>query len=265
MKRLNPDILLDKLYNWVLTVGPRLLMAIVILVLGIWLIRLFKKWLRKRLHKREQEVSYQPFLISLIITALQVILVISIIQFMGFRMTIFTTLIGAIGVAAGLALSGTLQNFTSGILILMLKPYKMGDNIIAQGQDGIVSSIQLFYTVVTTMDNRTVIIPNSKLSNEVIINISRLGKRRLDLEMKFTYNCDFEQLKSIIENTLKASQFVKEEPKTRIGVSALELDGYKVIVNGWVDAFEFENAKYEIQKRIVEDVRNAGIKLPGMA
>lgn len=99
-------------------------------------------------------------------------------------MTMFAALVGAFGVAAGLALSGTLENFTSGILILLLKPFRVGDNIIAQAQEGTVTSIQLFYTVVLTFDNRTVIVPNSKLSNEVIINLSREGLRRMDIELK---------------------------------------------------------------------------------
>jgi small conductance mechanosensitive channel len=264
MKPVKPEILYDKIYGWILTVGPRLLIAIIVLILGIWFIRIFRNWLRKRLKKRELDESFQPFLVSLVVTVLEIMLGLAIIQMLGIRMTIFTTLVGAIGVAAGLALSGTMQNFTSGVLILILKPYKVGDNIIAQGQNGIVSSIQLFYTIVITWDNRTVIIPNSKLSNEVIINISKLGKRRLDMEMKFSYAYDFERIKSIIENTLRTSPLIEKDPKPRIGVSVLDPDGFKVIVNGWVDALEFEMSKYEVQKRLVEDLKNSGIKLPGM-
>jgi small conductance mechanosensitive channel len=244
--------------------GPRLLVAAIVLALGIWFIKIFRNGLKKRLQKKDLDVSFQPFLVSLLVTVLEILLGVGLIQILGIRMTLFTTLVGAIGVAAGLALSGTMQNFASGVLILILKPYRVGDNIIAQGHDGIVSSIQLFYTVVITLDNRTVIIPNSKLSNEVIINISRLGKRRLDMEMKFNYSYDFEQIKTIIEKTLRASPLVESEPKPRIGVSALEFDGYKVIVNGWVNAFEFEMSKYEVQKKIVEDIKASGIKLPGM-
>src|SRR6185312_5183593 len=106
------------------------------------------------------------------------------------EMTLFATVVGAFGVAAGLALSGTLQNFASGILILLLKPFKVGDNIITQGLEGTVTSIEIFYTLVTTFDNRSVIVPNSKLSNEVIINISREGRRRLDINYKFANNID---------------------------------------------------------------------------
>jgi small conductance mechanosensitive channel len=261
---MKPELLYDKLYNWVLTVGPRLLMAVVVLFLGLWCIRLFRNYLKKRMQRKKLDKSFQPFLVSLVITVLQILLVLGVMQIMGIRMTIFTALVGAVGVAAGLALSGTMQNFASGVLILLLKPYKVGDNIIAQGQDGIVSSIQLFYTVMVTRDNRTVIIPNSKLSNEVIINISKMGKRRLDVELKFNYGFDFEGIKRIIEHTLKSSPLVQDDPKVRIGVSSLDPDGFKVMVNGWVDAFEFEDRKFDVQQKLVEDLKKAGVKLPGM-
>jgi small conductance mechanosensitive channel len=263
---MNTELLEDKIYNWIITVGPRLLIAIVVLVLGVWLIRLFKKWMRKGMQRKRLDPSFQPFLSSLATVSLQVILLLGIMQIVGIRMTIFTALIGAIGVAAGLALSGTMQNFASGVLILMLKPYKVGDNIIAQGQDGIVNSIQLFYTVVTTFDNRTVIIPNSKLSNEVIINISRLGKRRIDMEIKFNYGADPGQVKSVIQHTIESSAQILKDPPPTTGISVMELDGFKVMFRAWVhaDAKEFEQTKFELQQQVIAAIKAAGIRLPGM-
>lgn len=261
---MKPELLYDKLINWVLTVGPRLIMAIFVLMIGLWLIRIFRNWLKRHFHRKKVEPSFQPFLISLVITISQIVLVLAIMQVLGIRMTIFTALVGAIGVAAGLALSGTMQNFASGVLILLLKPFKIGDNIIAQGQDGTVASIQLFYTVMVTRDNRTVIIPNSKLSNEVIINITKIGKRRLDVELKFNYGFDFEGIKRIIEHSLQATPLVENDPPPRVGISTLEPDGFKVMINGWVDAFEFEDRKFQVQQKLVEDLKQAGLKLPGM-
>ncbi len=124
----------------------------------------------------------------------------------------FAAIIGAFGVAAGLALSGTLQNFTSGILILWLKPFRVGDNIIAQGSEGTVTMIRIFYTIVTTFDNRTVIIPNSKLSNEVIVNLSREGNRRLDIVLRFEFSVPFEQVKAILEQTIHSQTDLLKEP-----------------------------------------------------
>jgi small conductance mechanosensitive channel len=261
----NPDLLYDKIYNWLLTVGPRLLGAFIVAFVGIWLIRLSKKWLKRAFLKKRLNASFRPFFVSLVVTALQVILILAVLQMLGVRMTIFTALVGAFGVAAGLALSGTLQNFASGVIILFLKPFRVGDNIVAQGQDGIVSSIQLFYTVVITHDNKTVIIPNSKLSNEVIINISRQGKRRLDMEIKFNYGFDFSTIRNIVADTLKKAEQVTDNPAPRIGVSVLEPDGFKVMINSWVEAKDFENSKLQIQQKVIEDLKVAGMKLPGMS
>lgn len=175
-------------------------------------------------------------------------------QVMGIQLTIFAALIAAIGVAAGLALSGTLQNFASGILILLLKPFEVGDNIIAQGQQGTVSSIQIFYTVVTTFDNQTVIIPNSKLSNEVIINISRTGERRLDIELKFANDVSFTEVKEKINKAIDESKNLLAEPTKRIGVSSIEDGGYKVMLNVWVKSHGYTDTKMEFQQKLMEEL-----------
>jgi small conductance mechanosensitive channel len=175
----------------------------------------------------------------------------------------FAALAGAFGVAAGLALSGTLQNFTSGILILLLKPFKVGDNIIAQGQEGTVTSIQIFYTVVLTFDNRTVIVPNSKLSNEIIINLSRQGNRRMDMEMKFSYKVSYERVEEIIKQAIDKADDLLDNPPVRIGVESLEPDGYKVRINVWVKAHGFTDVRLAFQQRLIDEFRNSDVKLPG--
>jgi small conductance mechanosensitive channel len=192
----------DKAYNWILTVGPKILIGLLLLVIGFWLIRIFRGWLTKHMIRKDISSSVRPFMISVIVTTLQILVVVAFMQLVGLQMTIFATLIGAFGVAAGLALSGTLQNFTSGIIILFLKPFRLGDNVIAQGQEGTISSIQIFFTVMKTFDNRTVIIPNSKLSNEVIVNLSREGKRRMDFELKLGFGVEYQQVQSILSKTI---------------------------------------------------------------
>jgi small conductance mechanosensitive channel len=186
-------------------------------------------------------------------------------QILGIQMTLFAAIIGGVTVAAGLALSGTMQNFASGILILLLKPFRTGDNIITQGQEGTVTSIQIFYTVITTFDNKTVIVPNSKLSNEIIINTSREGKRRMDIELKLNYGIEIEKVKQVIEQLVKSDKDILDNPKPRVGVSVLEADGYKVMVNAWVKPHGFQDEKLSLQEQIIERLKQAGIKLPGMA
>lgn len=261
---MDPEILYNKGYTWVLEQGPRIILAIIILFIGLWFIKFFRRWLSAGMIRRELDPSLQPFLQSIIIISLQVLLIIGIMQIVGIQLTIFTTVIGAFGVAAGLALSGTLQNFASGVLILILKPFRVNDIILAQGQEGVVSSIQIFYTVMTTYDNKTVIIPNSKLSNEVITNISRQGKRRLDIELKFNYGTELSDIKKTVDQFITSSNNINKYPAPKTGVSVLEADGYKVMINLWVNAKEFQDTKLKLQEELMELLKNSGVKLPGM-
>src|SRR5215218_1123706 len=223
----------DKAYTWLLNVGPRILLAVIILIVGLWLIRLFKKWLGNVLEHRHLAPSIKPFLQGTITIALQVLLFFALLQILGVQMTVFAAVVGSFGVAAGFALSGTLQNFASGVLILLLKPYVVGDKIITQGQEGTVTSIQLFYTIVLTLDNKTVIVPNTKLSNEIIINPSRQGTRRLDVSLKFNYGYEFEKLKATIIDTIKSVKTILPLPEYRVGISTLESDGFTVDIQVW--------------------------------
>jgi small conductance mechanosensitive channel len=149
------------------------------------------------------------------------------------------------------------------VLILLLKPFRVGEIIIAQGQEGLVSGIQIFFTTVTTFDNKTVIIPNSKLSNEVIINLSREGKRRLDIEMKFHFGIPFQAVQKIIQSSVTRSTDLLTEPASNIGVSTVDPDGYRLMVQVWVKAEHYNEAKLSLQKKMIDDLKEAGIKLPG--
>ncbi len=253
----------DKGYGWLLEALPSILIAIVVLIGGLWLIRLLKKWLNNILTRRKVNPSIRPFLLGLIGITFQILLVLAVMQIIGIRMTIFAAVIGAVGVAFGLALSGTLQNFTGGILILLFKPFRAGDTIIAQGQEGVVSSIQMFHTTVLSLDNKTVIIPNSKLSNEVIINISRQGMRRLDIEMKFNFDVDPEHVKKLIIDSINSTNKVSDNPPLKIGVSAIEADGFKLGIYLWIKAEDFEEIKFLLQQKIIEDLKAAGRQTSG--
>jgi len=254
----------DKAYDWLLDIGPKIIIGLLLLFIGLWLIKILKKRLRNNMLKRKVHSSLQPFFLSLTITTLYILLIILVMSVVGLQLTIFTTIIGAFGVAAGLALSGTLQNFAGGVLILLLKPFDLDDNIVAQGQDGIVKSIQIFYTVLITFDNKTVIIPNGKLFNEVIVNVTREGKRRLDFEIKLGYAANVEQVKTIILDAIKNTPNVLVDPRNRVGVSGLEIDGIKFIVNVWVNPADFLVSKLALQETIIKNLVAGGIKLPGV-
>lgn len=253
----------DKAYDWVFTHGPNILFGIIILIIGLWFIRFLKSRIRQKMSTREVSSSLQPFLLSLSITALNICLVLLVMQIMGIEATIFTTLVGAFGVATGLALSGTLQNFAGGVLILLLKPFELHDNIIAQGQDGKVTSIQIFYTVLLTADNKTIIIPNGKLFNEVIVNITREGDRRLDFEVEMGYAANPELVNSIITEAINSTPNILKKRPVRVGIAKLSFDRITFLVNVWVTPSEFLTVKIALQEKIMKRLTQEGIKFPG--
>jgi small conductance mechanosensitive channel len=256
---------LDKLSAWLVNQGPSILLAIIVLIIGLWLIKLFSNYLGKVMQTKKIDRSLKPFLRSVIVVVLRVLLLLAVMQIAGIAMTLFAALITSLGVAAGLALSGTLQNFASGILILFLKPFRVGDNILTQGQEGTVNEIRIFYTIITTYDNRIVVVPNSKLSNEVIINLSGSGSRRLDIEMKFSNAIDYEQVKAVVEQAIADAGTILDDPPRRVGISSLEPDGYKVMLNLWIGAHGFIDTKIRFQEMLLQRLKSSGLKLPGMA
>jgi small conductance mechanosensitive channel len=252
----------NELHVWVLTRGPKYLAGLLFFFIGLWVIRFLRLRLRQRMARRQIHSSLQPFLLSLSITSLYVLLIISAMNIIGFELTIFTTIIGAFSVAAGLALSGTFQNFAGGVLILLLKPFGLNDNIIAQGQDGKVVSIQIFYTVLLTVDNKTIIIPNGKLFNEVIVNVSRENRRRLDFEFKVAYAADIDKAKAIVLDIIKSSKSILADFPVRVGVVGLEVDCIRFTVNVWVFPDDFLPVKIALMEKIIKDLGAAGIAFP---
>lgn len=257
---------IEEFYNefhiWIIKRGPGYLGGILIFLFGLWAIRFLRSRLRNRMAKRHVHSSLQPFLLSLTITSLYVLLIISVMNIIGYELTIFTTIIGAFSVAAGLALSGTFQNFAGGVLILLLKPFELGDNIVAQGQDGKVTSIQIFYTVLLTVDNKTIIIPNGKLFNEVIINVSRENKRRLDFDVRLAYAANIDAARQIITDAINSTENVLIDPAIRVGLIGLEIDSIRFTINVWVEPANYLTVKIALMERIVKDLGAAGIAFP---
>lgn len=262
------DSKLHELYDsasaWVILHGTTLIISIIVLLIGLRVIKFVGTRLRGRMSRRKVHSSLQPFFLSLSLTALYVLLIIGVAGINGISISSFSAVLGGFTVAVGLALSGTFQNFAGGVLILLLKPFELNDSIVAQGQDGKVISIQIFYTVLITADNKTVIIPNGKLFNEVIVNVTREGKRRLDFEIKIGYAADVEQVLKIIENAITSNKAILKDGGNRVGVSSMELDGVKYLINVWVAPGDVLDTKLVLHERILIDLRAGGIKLPGM-
>jgi small conductance mechanosensitive channel len=257
--------LYSRAYDWLISYGPRFLVAIAILFLGLWLIKLLSRWSTNRMQHKEVDPTVKPFLLSMVSIALRIILIIFVMEIAGIHLTLLTALIGAFGVAVGLALSGTLQNFASGVLILLLKPFVVGDNVLTQGIEGTVESIQIFYTMIKTYDNRVVIVPNSLLSNNMIVNISREGVRRLDILYKFANGVDVKQVREVLNKIIDGSEYCLKSPERRIGITLLEADAYTLSIEVWVNAHGFEDAKRIVQEAILQGLKDASIKIGGVA
>lgn len=249
-------------HKWIVDNWVRYSFGLIVLIVGLWFIKFLRSRLRNRMLQRQVHSSLQPFLLSLTITSLYILLIISVINIFGFQLTIFTTIIGAFSVAAGLALSGTFQNFAGGVLILLLKPFEIDDSIVAQGQDGKVVSIQIFYTVLITADNKQVIIPNGKLFNEVIVNVTREGKRRLDFEIKIAYANDLDKVKAIINEAISLNHDLLTEPAARVGIISMEIDSVRITINVWVQPANFLTAKIALQEKIFKDFSANGVAFP---
>jgi small conductance mechanosensitive channel len=249
-------------HHWLITRGPVYILGLFVFAFGLWLIKFLRSRIRNRMSQRSVHSSLQPFFLSLSITSLYVLLIIWVMNIIGFEMTIFTTIIGAFSVAAGLALSGTFQNFAGGVLILLLKPFELDDSIVAQGQDGKVVSIQIFYTVLLTADNKTVIIPNGKLFNEVIVNVTREGKRRLDFDVRLGYAADIDKAKQIMIDAVNSTKNVLKQPAIRVGLIGLDNDSIRITVNVWVEPDNFLTVKIELMERIIKKLGAAGINFP---
>ena len=256
------DEFYTEFHHWLINRGPNYVGGLIIFFIGLWFIKFLRARLRMRMMKRGIHSSLQPFFLSLTITALYVLLIIWVMNIIGLEMSIFTTIIGAFSVAAGLALSGTFQNFAGGVLILLLKPFEIDDSIVAQGQDGRVVSIQMFYTVLITADNKTVIIPNGKLFNEVIVNITREGRRRLDFEMRVGYNNDMEKVKTIMTAVVDANKDILHDLAARVGVISLDSDSVRFTINVWVDPANFLNAKINLQEQMLKELAAGGVNFP---
>ncbi|RYY61569.1 MAG: mechanosensitive ion channel family protein [Chitinophagaceae bacterium] len=255
----------DRALNWIITHGPKIIIGFIVLIVGFWLIRVFGRVLRKTMERRSFNPSLRYFLQNLVVVTLQILLLIFGLGLMGVELTFLTAIFAGLTVAAGLALSGTLNNFVSGILILILHPYRVGDNIISQGQEGKVQSIQLFYTIILTYDNKTIIVPNGQLSNNVTINLSREGDRRLDVELKLSYGIEYEDVKRLVDDAVKSVENILHEPKYRVGVTKLEADKYTVEINMWLNADGYRDSSMVIHERIMEKLKQGGIKLPGIS
>ncbi len=212
---------IDKLVNLLAEYAPKVVSALLVLVIGLWIIKRIAFIANKAFEKKELDVSLRTFLKSLISIGLKVILIVTVAGMMGIGTASFVTILGAAGLAVGLALQGSLSNFAGGVLLLIFKPYKVGDVIEAQGQTGEVKEIQIFNTIVLTGDQKTVIFPNGALSNGTIINYSKNGTLRADIQISVSVENDINKVKILIKEVLEANKLILKTQEALIIVGKM--------------------------------------------
>ncbi len=256
------DLIIDKLVELSISAGKNILMAVVVYIVGRFLISLIQKVLANMLSRRKVEISIQTFLKSMVNILLNVLLIISVVGALGVSTTSFAALLASAGVAIGMALSGNLQNFAGGLIILFFKPYKVGDWIEAQGTSGSVTAIQIMHTIVTTADNKVVYIPNGAMSSGVITNYSRMETRRVDWTVGVDYGEDIDKVKRIVEGLIAADSRILQTPAPVIALQALDASSVNVTIRVWVPNAEYWNVYFEMNKKIYDEFNKQGIDFP---
>ncbi len=254
--------ILNYLYDLIVEYGLQVVGAIVTLLIGLWIISGLTKAFHKTLVKRKVDESLRGFLRSIFNILLKVMLIISIASMIGIEMTSFIAILGALGLAVGLALSGMLQNFAGGVIILLLKPFKVGDFIEAQGYMGTVNTIQIFHTILKTPDNKTIILANGGLSTSSLTNFSSEPQRRVDMTFGIAYGDDTSKAKDVIMSIIKDDKRILEDPEPFVAVSELADSSVNFVVRVWVNAADYWGVYFDMHNNIYNTFNKEGLNIP---
>ena len=252
-----------KALNLCIELGGRILAALIIFIIGKILVNWANKLFAKMLNKRKVEPSIQSFLKSIVNITLLVLLFLAVIGKLGIELTSFAALLASAGVAIGMALSGNLSNFAGGVIILIFRPYRVGDYIEAStGAAGTVKEIQIFHTVLVTADNKTVYAPNGAMSGAVVTNYSKLDTRRLDFTINVEYGCDFKQVREILLGLIEADQRILTTPAPFVELGALSSSSVDITVRVWVQASDYWAVNFDMNKNVYATFNEKGISFP---
>lgn len=242
--------------------GWTLLKALAVYIVGRFVIKLINKLIKQILSKRDIDLSVKTFVGSLVNVVLTVLLIISVVGALGVQTTSFAALLASAGVAIGMALSGNLANFAGGLIVLLFKPYKVGDYIEAQGVGGSVKEIQIFHTILNTPDNKLVYVPNGALSSGAVTNYSYLPTRRVDWTFSVDYGADFEKVKAVITSVLLQDSRILADPAPYIALQALAASSVNVVVRVWVKSADYWDVFFDINREVYATFNAQGISFP---
>lgn len=256
------DIVIQNLIDSGISAGKHIIAAVVIFIVGRFLIKLINRLVASILQRRHIEISVQTFLSSLVNIILTILLIITVIGALGVNTTSFAALIASAGVAIGMALSGNLQNFAGGLIILLFKPYRVGDFIDVCGVQGTVSAVQIFHTILLTPDNKAVYLPNGSTSSSTITNYSREDKRRIEWTFGIDYGEDVNRARTAILSVITADARILNEPAPFVAVGGLSDSSVDIIVRVWVPTEEYWNVYFDMHQRVYETFNEQKINFP---
>ncbi|MGI5947386.1 MAG: mechanosensitive ion channel family protein [Lachnospiraceae bacterium] len=263
--RLNPDVLIETMKGWIpglMSFGYRLFAAAVILLIGSRVIKFTSKFLKRTLDKMGLEIGISRFLVSVAKAFQYGILIFIAAEKIGISSASIIALLGSAGIAIGLALQGTLTNFAGGVLILVTKPFKVGDYIISQGGEGQVSNIGVVYTTLVSADNRKIVIPNGTLSNEPMTNVTGMGKRRVDISVGISYTADLKKAKEILQRLFEEHPLVLKEEPIQVFVDSLGDSAVLIGGRAWAVSENYWKCRWDITESVKLEYDKAGIEIP---
>lgn len=266
LNALGTEARLERLINSLVEQGSQLgltlIKAAIVFVVGRFVIGLVNKLIHRILTKRDIEPSIKTFIGSLVNVVLMVLLLISVVGALGVQTTSFAALLASAGVAVGMALSGNLSNFAGGLIILLFKPFKVGEYIESQGVGGTVREIQIFHTILLTADNKNIYIPNGSLSSGVVTNFGKEATRRVDWTFGVEYGSDYGQVERVIESVLAQDARILKEPAPFIALKELADSSVNIVVRAWVKSPDYWGVYFDTNKAIYETFNTEGIGFP---
>ena len=253
---------LEKLLDFGMDAGKDIFVAILIYSVGRVIIKQISVLIAKVLEKRKIETSVQTFLKSLVKILLNMVLAFAIISKLGVETTSFAALLASAGVAVGMALSGNLSNFAGGLIILVFKPFKVGDYIEGPNANGTVREIQIFHTILTTVDNKVIYVPNGALSSNAITNYSKQETRRAEWVVGVEYGEDFEKVKAVLQRIIDADERILKDPAPMIALGALSASSVDIKVRVWTKSADYWNVYFDMNQVVYDTFNKEGIGFP---
>lgn len=252
----------DKIVGILIDLGFRIALAIAILVIGFWIAKAMGRAVERILISRKADQSLIGFMRSLTSIGLKALVVVTAISQLGVEMTSFVALLGAAGLAIGMAFSGTLSNFAGGVMILLFKPFKVGDYVHMQGEEGSVKEVLIFNTILTTLDNKVIILANGAVANGTITNFTKANKRRVDWEFGIAYGDDLKQAKLLLSRFMDEDSRILKDEGNFIGLGALGDSSVNITVRAWVETEDYWNVFFAMNERVYNEFGAAGLSIP---